>query len=420
MKYANSIKYVNSFERAGDRTLISQKRIRALCEHLGRVNLGMRYINLPKSTAGHACAVMLESVIKAAGYKVGRITSVSDFDPRESVFVDRAVPNIDDVSKSVAEIRSFIKANPDEVYYKEEVVFALSLLLCKLSDCTFVILEGLFDKDHSLDAICAPYDLIVMPTVYDIDGTVEEIKPQCEAIRRGTREVISGNQKSDVYNCISNACAMSGVRLYIPAKSQFVVTEQSVKKLSFEYGGRDGYTLRSPSYILRDCAITVIEASLAIRRSGFKLPWSAISDGLLAATDTLCFDVISVMPMVIADAASSYEETELLLKTCFEVGIDVNELSICVRADSFEEVKRVADWFEDNKLYQIIVVGDGGESDISKFPALAQSVCVYNSAKAAAKEIFSSIAMQKTPLICLGSLRFSTEFKNELLKLMSF
>ncbi len=419
MKYANSIKYVNSFERASDSSLISQKRIRALCEHLGRINLGMRYINLPKSTAGHACAVMLESVIKAAGYKVGRITSVADFDPHESVFVDRAVPDIDDVSKSVAEIRSFIKANPDEIYYKEEIVFALSLLLCKLSDCTFVILEGLFDKDHSLDAICAPYDLIVMPTVYDIGGAIEVIKPQCEAIRRGTREVISGNQKSDVYNCISNACAMSGVRLYIPAKSQFVVTEQSLKRLSFEYGGKDGYTLRSPSYILRDCAITVIEASLAIRRSGFKLPGSAIAEGLLAVTDTLCFDVISVMPLVIVDAASTYEETEMLLKTCSEAGVDVSEISICINADKIEDVKTLEAWFEDSKFDRMIVVCNG-ELDVESISTPAQSVCIFNSAKAAAKEIFSSMHVQKTPLVCLGSLRFSTEIKNELLKLMSF
>ena len=151
MKYANSIKYINSFERAGDSSLISQKRIRNLCEQLGRVNLGMRYISLPKSTAGHACAIMLESVIKAAGYKVGRITSTADFDPKASIFIDRAVPDINDMNKSVAEIRSFIKSNPDESYYKEEVVFALSLL------CIFTTwLFSAFSAALASDARTAP------------------------------------------------------------------------------------------------------------------------------------------------------------------------------------------------------------------------------------------------------------------------
>ena len=419
MKYANSIKYINSFERAGDSSLISQKRIRNLCEQLGRVNLGMRYISLPKSTAGHACAIMLESVIKAAGYKVGRITSTADFDPKASIFIDRAVPDINDMNKSVAEIRSFIKSNPDESYYKEEVVFALSLLLCKLSDCTFVILEGLFDKNYSLDAICAPYDLIVMPTVYDAHDAISAVKPQCEAIRRGTREVISGNQKSDVYNCISNACAMSGVRLYIPIKAQFTVVEQSVKKLAFEYGGKDGYVLRSPSYMLRDSAITVIEAAFAIRRGGFKLPGSAIAEGLLAATDTSCFDVISVMPRVISDAASSYEETELLLKTCAEAGIDTSKLSVCVRVDSVEKIKKVAGWLEDSRIERLIAISDVSES-FENATQYAESIVLCNSVVAAAKEVFSSMPAQEIPLICIGSLDLATEFKAELLKLMSF
>ena len=416
MKYANSIKYVNSFERAADPSLISQKRIRELCSHLGRVNLGMRYICVPKSTAGHATAIMLESIIKSAGYKVGRITSVADFDPKESVFIDRAVADIDDVSKSVAEIRSFIKTNPDEVYYKEEIVFALSLLLCKLSDCTFVILEGLFDKNYSLDAICAPYDLIVMPTVYDIDGAIEVIKPQCEAIRRGTREVISGNQKSDVYNCISNACAMSGVRLYIPVKSQFVVVESTTKRLTFEYGGRDGYTLRSPSYLLRDSAMTAIEASLAIRRSGFKLPWSAISQGLLAANEASCFDVISVMPLIISDAASTYEEAELLERTCAEVGVDISKLSLCVSVESKKELVDILSWFEDSSIDRLLVV----TSNKDELLELSHNVEIYESVSAAAKEILKSMAGQATPLICMGSLRFSAAIKNELVKLMSF
>jgi folylpolyglutamate synthase/dihydropteroate synthase len=89
MKFANSIKYINSFDRAPDAASVSQKRIRELCESLGRVSLGMKYICLPKSNAGHACAVMLESVIKSAGYTVGRITSVADFDARNSVFINR-------------------------------------------------------------------------------------------------------------------------------------------------------------------------------------------------------------------------------------------------------------------------------------------------------------------------------------------
>ena len=61
---------------------------------------------------------------------------------------------------------------------------------------------------------------------------------------------------------------MSGTRLYIPVKAGLEITEASARKLCFNYGGREGYSLRSPSHILRDVAITVIESALALRRGG--------------------------------------------------------------------------------------------------------------------------------------------------------
>lgn len=419
MKFANSIKYVNSFERAPEASYISQKRIRELCSSLGRINLGMKYISLPQCTAGHACAVMLESIIKTAGYKVGRITAVADFEPRNSVFIDRELADIEDFNKCVAEIRNYVKATPSETYFKEEIVFVLSLLLCKLADCAYVVLEGLTDKSYSLDAICAPYDLIVMPTVYGAADAAEKIKPQCEAIRRGTREVISGNQKSEIYNIISNACAMSGVRLYIPVKSQFNVSELTSRRLTFEYGGRDGYILRSPSYILRDCAMTVIEASLAIRRDGVKLPWNAISQGLASVTDTACFDMISVSPVIIADAASNGEEIGFLLKTCSDVGIKDKKLSICVKVEKADELGAFIKTFENTELDRLIVVsGDGSLPDGNMYGAA--EVKIFRGVPDAAKEIFFSMPTQDSPLLCTGSLDFAISIKNELIKLMSF
>lgn len=418
MKFANSIKYINSFEKAPDSTSVSQKRIRELCQALGRVSLGMKYICLPESIAGHACALMLESVIKSAGYKVGRITSVADFDARNSVFIDRELSNIDDFNKAVAEIRAFVKVNHDEVFYKEEIVFALSLLLCRLADCTYVLLEGLSDHGYTIDAICAPYDLIVMPTVYNSHDALEIIKPQCEAIRRGTREVISGNQKSEVYNCISNACAISGVRLYIPVKSQLNVVEMTSKKLAFEYGGKEGYLLRSPSHLLRDCALTVIETSLAIRRDGVKLPGSAISQGLSAVTDSACFDVISVAPMIVADAASSSEEIGLLKKTCADVGLDTGKVSLCIGAENQEEIDAVILAFEGSSFDKLAIVSSCVELSTEKHSA--EKYEFFCDVSSAAKNIYNSMADQTTPLICLGSLEFALGIKNEIVKLMSF
>lgn len=390
MKYVNSQKYMNSFPLSGEHGEISSKRLRLLCEKLGRIELGAKYICLPSGGAGHACAVMLESVMLKAGHNVGRISAAYGMDSRNSIFVNGAMPSIDDYNRAVAELKNAVQKLSDEQFCMEEAVFALGLLLCKLSGCDYMILEGLSDGEHSLDSVCAPYDMIVMPTVYESHGATDTISPLCSAIRRGTREVVSGNQKSEVYNKISNACAMSGVRLYIPVKAQFEAVEVSARKLVFNYGGREGYSMKSPSYVMRDCAMTVIESALALRRGGLKLPWGSIMEGIAATAESGCFDLISASPIIITDSASCREEAELLLKTYSES---------CVHGEENGLVLCIPSGMEDILPENIDGVKILFSEDCGKTAEQALAECDGGAS-----------------LICFGGLEFSHSMKSEIVK----
>ena len=414
MKYVNSLKYMNSFNAAKKRSEISHKRARELCELLGRIHIGTRYVCVPDGSAGHAIAVMLESVIKHAGYRVGRISSESDFDSRGTVFIDGEIPSIDDYNRSVAELKSAVQKTPDVTYYKEETVFALSLLLCKLEGCEYVILEGLSNDSYGLDAICAPYDLIIMPTIYE--GGVEDsrIKTICDNIRKGTREVVSGNQRSEIYNIISNACALSGVRLYIPVKAQFEINGISSRRLEFSYGGRDGYVLKNPSQMQRDCAMTVIESALAIRRDGIKMPWGSIAQGIERATDTGCFDIISLSPAIITDTARTKEEIELLLKSFSEVLDDSVEFVVCLKTDRNKTLAEQLSAFGGKRLRKVLVVCDGEPVSSADVP-----VTVCKSAADAARLIYDE-PKENCSVLCIGDISFNKEFKAEFIRLMGY
>ena len=400
---------MNSFSSAVSTGDISQKRALDLCLALGKINSGMRCICLPEGSSGHAISLLLESVIKSSGHCVGRITSVSGFDSRNSIFVDGEVPSIEDYNLAVAELKSAVNKNPEAGYTKEETTFALGLLLCKVSGCECVILEGLSGKNFALDAVCAPFDLIVMPTVYDGERAAEKVKTLCDAIRRGTREVVSGNQKSEVYNTISNACAISGVRLYIPVKAQFEVGETTSRKMTFSYNGREGFSLRSPSHILRDCAMTVIESALALRRGGVRLPWNCIESGLSAVSETLCLDILAVSPMILVDSASGYDEVRMVGKTIEDVfGQNaLNEVVFCIPEESLEALEALGDI---DASETVIFSKSGGD-----FP---ENSVICDSVKKAAKEITTRWKNGKD-VICLGSTGFALEIKSEILKLIN-
>ena len=409
MKYANSLIYMNSFRGASSPSEISDKRVSTLCSALGRINVGVRSILLPHGPAGYAASVMLESVIKNAGYHVGRITSEFGFDSRSSVLVDgKAVP-IEDYNRCVAEIKNAIVSDSDKEYLKEEAVFALGLTACRVMGCEYVILQGMSCEGYSLDALCAPYDLVIVPTVYSSNGSEAEAKVISDAIKRGTREVVSGNQKGSVYSQISAACVTSGVRLSFTAKTGFAVNELGSRRLSFTYGDRDGYTVKSPSILLRDCAMLVIESSLAIRRDGVKLPWSSISSGLAETANTGCFEILSVSPFIIIDSAETKEEAEMLLRTVGEVigSIESDSLAVCIP----KSADALLSCF-DRSIVSDVIVCSGDEYDASDGTVLCQDE------KKAAAELLKLSKSNKN-VICLGGVAFSNGIKAEILKKMN-
>lgn len=408
MKYSNSLKYMNSFPTAEIKADISQKRAMELCRMLGRINQGLRSICIPACGAGHISAVMLENVIKSADHKVGRITSVYGYDSRASIFIDGEIPTIEDYNDAVEEIKNAIKRTPDESYTKEEVVFALGLLICQVQGCDFVILEGLSDVNFSLDVLCAPYELIIVPTIYD-SANSEKVKSVCDSIRRGVREVVSGNQKSEIYNVISNACAINGTRLYIPVKAQFDVTEVSARSVTFSYSGREGFTLKNPSYMARDCAMTVIEAALALRRGGVRLPWTAISSGLASAIGVGCFDIISLSPRVVFDVSTVPEEAELLVQTAKDVWGEgsLGGSVLCIDSESRE----VASAFYDRADEALMLIPDC-------FEVLPNGVKSFETVKGMAKEIYNLIKAGRD-VVCLGGVGFVFSLKYELLRIMN-
>ena len=410
MKYSNSLKYVNSFEMAESLCDLSPKRMRELCLEMGRVNVGSKYIVVSADSAGHASAVMLESVIKCAGYTVGRITSDSCFDARTSVFVNGELASIEDFNKCVAEIKSIIIKKTEEKYYRQEVIFALSLLICKLVGCEFVILEGLSGEGYSLDAICAPFDLVVVPTLYS-ESRDDVIKTACDAIKRGVREAVSGNQKNSVYNLISNACMVSGTRLNVTAKPTLNVTAKNARRVEFSYAERDGYVLKSPSGILRDCAMLVIESALAIRRAGVRMPWGSIAEGLERSCGSWCFDMLCASPAVIVDSACYAEEISNVIDT-FESTVEpMNDVVVCIGTDGTRLDEQLAA-FEERRIDRLILCGTAAYEQNTQPNAV-----ICRRVQDAAKEVYGAFRGNKT-VLCLGSVSFAREIKAEFIKLM--
>ncbi len=405
MKYINSLKYMNSFETAKSPSDLSQKRISELCALLGKVNLGANGIYLPRGTASHATAVMLESVIRQAGYTVGRISGVFGADSRSIVYINGEAASIEDYNLAVAEVKSAVQSSPENEYRNQETAFAMALLICKMNACDRVIFEGSTWGDQDISSVCAPYDLVIVPSgCSDEDGA---LSPLCNAIKRGVREVISGTQKKTVYDRISKACFTSGVRLTLTSKTGFRTDGVSGIERRFTYGERSGYCVKSPSKLLCDPAMLVIESALAIRRDGIKMPWTSIMSGLMNARDTGCFNILSISPLLLTDSAETENEVRLLLSTLDEVLSYRKRLTVCIP----KAEERMLDLFSDIGSLSVIAVGEHVESE-------NKGRVTYSSCEDAARSIIALMKAQED-IVCFGSVAFEREIRTELLKIMN-
>lgn len=294
----------------------------ALCMRLGRIHAGIRKVCVSDNVDGACRAAYLESILLSAGYRVGRMTRQETDGLRSRIRLDGQPVSHKQVCELTEQIMQGIEGlrkdqgeDAPESFDCEQKICALAMLAFCCHGCDVIIFEAA--RDHASDpmSVAAPYTL-VMPCGFGTKDTAQAKKQAHDAslaIKRGTREVVTGFTGGEVYNLISQACAAAGSRLTVPAKSEALVKESALAKMEFTYRGKGPYRLHSSYSVQFEAALAAIEACFALRRDGVRLPGAAISAGLQKAEVPLCFDVLTVRPGVIVSVTGSAEDVRALL-----------------------------------------------------------------------------------------------------------
>ena len=375
----------------------------ALCTRLGRIHVGMRKIAVSANQSGACRMAYLESILLAAGYRVGRWTRMGTDDLRSRICIDGQPISHKQVSDLCEQILKEIEAMQTEqetvTFDSEQKLCALAMLAFFCHGCDVVLLDVSEDCTSDPMWACSPYT-VVMPCGIGTRDTATAKKQAaqiCRAVRRGTHEVISGFVGGEVYNLLSQACAAAGSRLTVPAKSEVVLSEQSLGRCVFTYRGKGPYRLHSSYAVQQEAALAAIEACYALRRDGVRLPGQAMAAGLQKAEVALCFDVITVRPGVIAGAACTQEDVRALLSALHQRGGSFGgNVVLCTEQapdkllGAFEKEFSAQD---DYAVQEIILVGQG----TAQTESVATTLCT--TPKRAAKRILTMTDPDTTVLI---------------------
>lgn len=367
MKYNILIKYINGFPSVNDGEHISMERLSLICDLLGRVNVGDGYIHIYGGAYAHASAIALESILCEAGYSVCRISDAYGFDVRQSVYINRETPSIDDYTNVLTYIRSIVKKHSDVQFLREEIVFAFSLYMSKLMGCRYVILECTTSVGDTLSAICSKYNYAIVSKIYE-SISPEMLDARCKSIGRVTRGVVTGN--NSFYRYFSDRCQRSGIRLSIHRSFDFV--SESNRSRIINYGGKE-YKIKSSSDMLCDATISAIELVEIMKSQGAKIPPSKMVDGISSMSCAGFFEIMSSSPLIVADTSSCGGEVNLVL-TKLSAALDkggAKKLSVCAES---EELGNMAKSFESDIEISVMDTYGDDATEQKKYSRIAKMI----------------------------------------------
>lgn len=399
----------------------SAEQFFALCMRLGRIHTGIRKICVFDNIGGSCRAAYLESILQSAGYRTGRLTKAATDGLRSRIYLDGQPISHKQVCDMTDQIMQAIDGMQKEQgsesaidFDSEQKICALALLAFCCHGCDVIIFEASGDFASDPMAVAAPFSL-VMPSGFGTKDTAaakKQATDACQAIRRGTREVITGFTGGEVYNLISQACAAAGSRLTVPAKSEAQIGESSLSRTDFSYRGKGPYRLHSSFEVQFEAALAAIEACYALRRDGVRLPGAAIIAGIGRAKAGLCFDVLTVRPGIVVSVTGSVEDTRAVLAALHQKSNSFGgKVVLCAPRVSGRLLAAFEKEFSDADEYAVCDVVLVGEAE--ELPAQYANVQVGTcpSYKKAAKQLLC-YTDPDVSVLCLGDPAFCYGIKS--------
>ncbi len=342
MNYVNSLKYLQSFERGIGGDGVSMQRLNELCISLGKINYGINFANISGTTSGHVTSLMLDRAIGLAGYTIGHICENYDREGFQCVKINGMQPSNLMVASAVTEISRIIGKNQPPYYKLEEVEFALSLLICRICGCDFVIMEMIPEYHTCFDYVCRPATVTVIPSVYGNDGGLEEIAIGCDAIKKGTHEAVCGVLTPESHNALVSVCVNSGIRLSSAIGGSIEIVSRLPRKTVFNYKNYKELTVRNASQLLVDSAVTSIEVLSRIKHIGINVKIETMREAMEKVGDVDCFELISAYPNIVIHTADGIGEIRVLREAINASGMRCGgKLYMCAVKESMVDINSV-------------------------------------------------------------------------------
>ena len=283
------------------------ERITALCDMMEHPEKDLKFIHVAGTNGKGSFCSMMDSVLRAAGYKVGLYTSPYIYQFNERMRVNGAnIPN-----ETLCELTEYVKQFADKMEDSPtefELITAIAFEYFKREKVDVVVLEvGMGGRFDSTNIIRNPLLSVITGIALDhtafLGDTVEAIASEKAGIIKDAAPIIYGGDDKTAREVIRNTAVERGSEFFETDYSSLSVRKTDLSGTTFDYKCNKDVKISLLGLYQPKNASLVLDAVNILRERGLKIPDKAVALGLASATWRARFEIIERDPLVIFDGA---------------------------------------------------------------------------------------------------------------------
>lgn len=300
MTYPEALQYLQGTNRAFCKP--GTDRVMELCVLLGNPQDSLPIIHVAGTNGKGSFCVFLASLLRHAGFRVGRFSSPALLRINECVSVNGREISDEDFARLTTLIQPLADGQTDRPT-EFEILTALAFQYFKEQACDFVIVEcgmgGLTDATNVIDR-----PLLSVITEISVDhasflgDTVSEIALQKAGIIKENCPVLWCGKNQEAERVIRDVCAGKNVNLFTVPRETLHIKKADLTETVFDFYGLFDLSLSMLGIYQVDNAANALTA---LKRLGISPDRKQLIDGLWRATLPGRFEVLSKNPLIIAD-----------------------------------------------------------------------------------------------------------------------
>lgn len=307
MQYEEALAWVHGLPRLCSAP--GPQNERTLLQALGRPQDALKFVHVAGTNGKGSAVLMLASVLKAAGLRVGATVSPFVLDFRERFQLNGEMISREACAGILTQVRGALEQMPPaqrEQIAEFDAVTAAALLWFAQQRCDIVCLEtglgGRLDATNAVDNTLVACIMAIGKDHTELLGhTYAGIAAEkCGIFKPGCSVVAYPAQPEEAMRQIEACAAAANCPLCVPQLEDFHFYRGRPFENRVNYGGYDlevPFAGRHQAYN----AAVVVQAALALCEHGFDISDDAIMQGIAAARNPARIEVLQRRPLVILD-----------------------------------------------------------------------------------------------------------------------